>query len=300
MNIALGPPSIGRLGQIESARRVARAVAQPSPSRIYPKRRWLPESETRGRAKTSWPYKNSDVVSQFVSGPSYVDRARAVYDASAAQYVRFVGLEISPATEGPVDRSLLTAFVELVSSAGNGRVADIGCGPGRVAALLARHGFDVVGIDPSAALLDLARHAHPSIVFELGQLNALPVANGALVGAVCWYSIMYTPPSHMDELCFELSRAMAPGGWVLLAFPAGSGEALHRDDAFGTKLPLTTYLHDPNDVRERLTTSGMEIHVTTIREAELEHEMTPQAFIIARRTSDLGPLVSPTTPRLSG
>ena len=244
--------------------------------------------------------KNSDVVSQFVSGPSYVDRARAVYDASAAQYVRFVGLEISPATEGPVDRSLLTAFVELVSSAGNGRVADIGCGPGRVAALLARHGFEVVGIDPSAALLDLARLAHPSIVFELGQLNALPVANGALVGAVCWYSIMYTPPSHMDELCFELSRAMAPGGWVLLAFQAGSGEALHRDDAFGTKLPLTTYLHDPNDVRERLTTSGMEIHVTTIREAELEHEMTPQAFIIARRTSDLGPLVSPTTPRLSG
>jgi hypothetical protein len=36
-----------------------------------------------------------------------VDAARAVYDAAASRYVEFVGTQISPATEGAIDRSSL-------------------------------------------------------------------------------------------------------------------------------------------------------------------------------------------------
>ena len=112
--------------------------------------------------------------------------ARAVYDASAEGYGRFAGVEISAATEGPVDRLLLAAFVELMADAPAGRVADLGCGPGRVAAFLATHGFEVIGVDVSAAMVEAARNAHPTIEFELGQLAVLPMADASLAGAVCW------------------------------------------------------------------------------------------------------------------
>ena len=95
--------------------------------------------------------------------------ARDVYDALAQTYVGFVGTELSSATEGPIDRSLLTAFVELVKRQDVTRVADVGCGPGRVAAFLANSGLDVVwgGCIPSVAQhrSDLApTHQVPMVV----------------------------------------------------------------------------------------------------------------------------------------
>ena len=143
-------------------------------------------------------------------------------------------------------------FVEMASAANSGRIADIGCGPGRVAAFLARLGVDVVGFDVSTAMLDNARIAHPAINFEQGQLAAVPVPDASLIGAICWYSIIYTPPELLNVAFSELRRTLVPGGYLLLAFQAGRSEGQLRPDAHGTGFPLTSYLHDP-DVVERPT-----------------------------------------------
>jgi len=42
----------------------------------------------------------------------------------------------------PLDRALFAAFAEQVRAGGNGPVADVGCGPGRVTILLSRLGLD--------------------------------------------------------------------------------------------------------------------------------------------------------------
>ena len=217
-----------------------------------------------------------------VSEPQHVGGPRAVYDASADAYVRFVGVEISAATEGSIDRALLYAFVDMASAANSGRIADIGCGPGRVAAFLARLGVDVVGFDVSTAMLDNARIAHPAITFEQGQLDAVPVPDASLIGAVCWYSIIYTPPELLNDAFLELRRTLVSGGYLLLAFQAGRSEDRHRPDAHGTGLPLTSYLHDPDVVATVLSDAGLQLHTRAVRQAEFAHETSPQAFLIAR------------------
>ena len=63
--------------------------------------------------------------------------------------------------------------------------------------------------------------------FEEGQLDALPFETGVLAGAVCWYSIIYTPPDRLAEAFGELARVLMPGGYLLLAFQA-EGEPVHR------------------------------------------------------------------------
>ena len=158
-----------------------------------------------------------------MSDEDHAATARAVYDRAAPRYVQFVGTEISSATEGPIDRSLLVAFVELIKKQTVARVADVGCGPGRVAAFMAERGLDVVGVDVSPAMLAVARTAHPHIKFEEGQLDALPIEAGELPGAVCWYSIIYTPPDRLAEAFRELTRVLIPGGYLLLAFQADGG-----------------------------------------------------------------------------
>lgn len=212
----------------------------------------------------------------------HVEAARAFYDASAERYAQFIGAEISSATEGPVDQSLLMAFIELIKMRGLTRVADVGCGPGRVAAFMAAGGLDAVGVDVSPEMLEIARTAHPDIQFEEGRLDELPFGDGALGGAVCWYSIIYTPPHRLCEAFAELTRVLDAGGYLLVAFQAGSGETAQQGKTFGTTHSITAYRHSVDDVTHSLNDAGLQTYATALREPELDHESSAQAFVIAR------------------
>ncbi len=208
--------------------------------------------------------------------------ARDVYDMTAQTYVESVGTAINSDTESPLDRAMLVAFIEMINRQAVNRVADVGCGPGRAAAFMAERGLDVVGVDVSQAMLAVARSAHPHIEFDEGRLDALPFETGSLAGAVCWYSIIYTPLSRLHEAFDELARVLIPGGHLLLAFQAGT-EPVHREHAFGTHLPLTSYRHSVQAVADTLEGAGFRIYATALRAPELEHETTDQGFVIATR-----------------
>ncbi len=207
---------------------------------------------------------------------------RGVYDAAAAPYAKAVGVRLSEAFEGPVDRALLVAFVELVGPS-PGLVADVGCGPGRVAAFVASHGLDVVGVDLSPAMLAVARAAHPDLRFEEGTLTALPFDDRSLAAAVLWYSIIHTRPEELPEVFAEMARVLEPSGELLVGFQAGGGECVHRVDAYGTGMTLPSYRHSPGSVADAVDTAGFHVHTRVRREPALAHESTPQAFVLAQR-----------------
>lgn len=214
----------------------------------------------------------------------HADTPRRVYDASASTYLAFVGTDISDVTEDTLDRSMLSEFVALLSSReSRGTVADLGCGPGRVASYLARDEFDVVGVDVSFELLARAQAAHPHLPFVEGRLDELPFASGALAGVVCWYSIIYTPPDLLIDALAEIARAVTPDGTALLAFQTGAGEAVTRTDAHRTGIALTNYLHDVDHVGRQLTATGFDVRSAARRQPSLGHESEPQAFVIAQK-----------------
>jgi SAM-dependent methyltransferase len=55
------------------------------------------------------------------------------------------------------DRSDLDVYAGIAKELGARRVLDVGCGTGTFAVLLADRGFDVIGIDPALASIDVAR-----------------------------------------------------------------------------------------------------------------------------------------------
>jgi ubiquinone/menaquinone biosynthesis C-methylase UbiE len=134
---------------------------------------------------------------------------RAVYDASAPAYAEAVGTEVTSAFESVIDRAFLTAFAERLEGRA---VADVGCGPGRVASFLATRCPDVVGIDLAPAMVQIARTAHPHLRFEQGRLDDLPFPDASLEGVVCWYSVIHTAPEELDAAFAELARVVAPRG----------------------------------------------------------------------------------------
>lgn len=77
---------------------------------------------------------------------------RDSYDALAAAHSDWVQADLD---DRPLDRALFAVFAELVRSAGNGSVADVGCGAGRVTVQLTRLGLDAFGVDLSPGMIAL-------------------------------------------------------------------------------------------------------------------------------------------------
>jgi SAM-dependent methyltransferase len=109
-------------------------------------------------------------------------------------------------------------------------VAELGCGPGYVTAHLAKLGLDVFGVDLSPAMIDLAREAYPELRFELGSMDALDIADGALQGVVSWYSIIHAPQQDVPAYIAEFSRVLTPGGHLLLGFFESAGDPVTQFD----------------------------------------------------------------------
>ena len=208
-----------------------------------------------------------------------VAATRRSYDEGADRYVAGIGTAIGPATETADDQAVLVRFGERVAELAVARVADVGCGPGR-AGVYVRDScpdLEVVGVDLSLGLLREGRRAHPTMAFAQGVLASLPLRSASVGGVVAWYSIIHTAPDGLATIAGELARALVPGGCALVAFQAGGGEAVSGATA--------RYLHDPDDVVRRLDAAGLRLEERTVRNAELAHEASPQAFILARRAS---------------
>ncbi len=92
-----------------------------------------------------------------MNADGWLEDTRISYDTVAASYADLV----RDSLEGALYlRSALGLFADLVRASG-GPVADVGCGPGQVTALLHELGIDAFGIDLSPAMIDLARRDYP-------------------------------------------------------------------------------------------------------------------------------------------
>ncbi|ARF54061.1 class I SAM-dependent methyltransferase [Streptomyces gilvosporeus] len=151
---------------------------------------------------------------------SYLTTTADAYDAVAVLYADLFRDSLAGL---PLDRSMIAAFAELVRTTGSGRVADLGCGPGNVAASLRDLGLDVFGVDLSPVMIDLAREAYPDLRFDVGSMDALDLPDGELGGVLSWYSLIHIPPREVPSYLAEFRRVLAPGGHVLLAFFESEG-----------------------------------------------------------------------------
>nr|BAI70387.1 methyltransferase [Streptomyces lavendulae subsp. lavendulae] len=152
----------------------------------------------------------------------------------------------------PFARNMIRTFAELVRATGNTRVADVGCGPGHLTAMLHDLGLDAFGLDLSPGMVAHARRAHPELRFDEARMEELPVEDGALGGVLAHYSAIHTPPQELPALLAEQARVLAPGGLLLVSFFGTDGPDPVRFDHKVTP----AYSWPPDRFADLLTTAG--------------------------------------------
>ncbi len=104
--------------------------------------------------------------------------------------------------------------------AGFERMLDLGCGPGRHAALFARNGFEVSALDISdyvvERLRETASKAGLAIDARAGDMLELPYPAGSFDCLIAYHSISHTDSEGIVKVIAEIRRVLKEGGELFL------------------------------------------------------------------------------------
>ena len=132
----------------------------------------------------------------------------------------------------------LTRFRDLLPL--QARVLDAGCGTGApTSSFLVGSGCEVMGIDVSSTMVELARRNVPGAMFQVMDLLDMDIVPGSFDGIVSTYVIIHIPREMHPEVFRRFNRTLVRGGILLVTMGAieceGTGELL------GTRLYWSHY-----------------------------------------------------------
>jgi SAM-dependent methyltransferase len=98
-----------------------------------------------------------------------------------------------------------------------GRVLDVGCGTGALAARLAETGYAVVGIDPSQGMLDVMRERVPEVEAVQGSATEMPFGDAEFDLSLCVATMHHiAEPDAVRRALGEMVRVVKPAGHILV------------------------------------------------------------------------------------
>jgi SAM-dependent methyltransferase len=154
---------------------------------------------------------------------------RFMYDRESAAWGR--------RRDEPAHRDLVERTADVLANvvAPPGPVADLGCGPGAHALALAQRGYDVVGVDGSPRMVEVARSrsARDEIdaTFEVHDVGApLHFADASFGGVLSSLVLQHLP----DPAGFiaEIRRCLRPGGHLLITAPIRYGKSVTHQSRY--------------------------------------------------------------------
>ena len=94
------------------------------------------------------------------------------------------------------------------------RVLDVGCGEGQVARRAASEGAQVVGLDPTAAQIEVARERGGGPVYLRARAEALPCGDGSFDTVLVCLALEHV--DRFEQAIAEVARVLEPGGRFVL------------------------------------------------------------------------------------
>jgi SAM-dependent methyltransferase len=135
-------------------------------------------------------------------------------------------------------------------------VLDVGCGPGWESATFTDRGFEVLGVDLTPGLLDIATEEAPTADFARMDLRTLGVHDETVDGIWACASFLHVPRSDAHGTLGEFRRVLRDGGTLWLSVKRGTGtktgDTYEDDDREFT-------LYRAEELRELVSDAGLTV-----------------------------------------
>ncbi|MBK1896198.1 class I SAM-dependent DNA methyltransferase [Chryseobacterium paridis] len=98
-------------------------------------------------------------------------------------------------------------------------ILDIACGPGNITKYLLdrKPDYDILGIDLSSKMLELAKINNPTARFELMNCNDISKIEQKFDGIICGFCLPYLAKEEAIQLIADSSGLLKPGGMFYLS-----------------------------------------------------------------------------------
>lgn len=115
------------------------------------------------------------------------------------------------------DRGDLDAYLAMVDEFGVRSVVDVGCGTGTFACMLARRGVNVIGVDPAAASLEVARGkpGADQVQWLLGDATTLPGLQVDMATMTANVAQVFLSDEDWTATLRGIHAALRPGGHLV-------------------------------------------------------------------------------------
>jgi ubiquinone/menaquinone biosynthesis C-methylase UbiE len=201
------------------------------------------------------------------------DRIAASYDAVAQDYAARFLHELD---DKPADRQLLDDIAARATDV----ICDLGCGPGHVARYLADRGANVVGVDLSNAMVEVARQLHPDLRFEQGNMLDLSSVDDDAWGAVvAFYSLIHIERPRVPDALAEIRRVVRPHGVIAVSAHEGEGE-IRAERFLDHDVPFAGTYFRLDELRGLIEGAGFSIE-SAIERPPYEREGGPRLYVVA-------------------
>jgi SAM-dependent methyltransferase len=159
------------------------------------------------------PSLRADIATALSSHPGIsMDRTRQYYIERAGEYARSA-LALTPARAWDL-------FCNALSP--QARILDLGCGPGRDVLEFTNRGFEVIGVDASSAMVEIARR-HANADIRVADFSRLDFTRGSFDGVWAMASLLHVPRSDVGQVLDDVRRLLAADGVLFTAMRDGSG-----------------------------------------------------------------------------
>lgn len=176
------------------------------------------------------------------------------------------------------------AVLRLVGDAAGLTVADLGCGNGRLAAILSTAGAHVTGVDGSDVLAAIATKAAPEATIVQHDLDR-PLdflADSSQDGVVCALVIHHL--SDRPRFLAEVYRILRPGGWLVLSTTHPTADWGYFGGSYFDERWVTRSLGDETIEYQHMTMSTLVNELLAAKFA-LERMIEPQPDEAMRTTN---------------
>jgi SAM-dependent methyltransferase len=198
---------------------------------------------------------------------------------------------------GALARDSAPGILELLrdNTITTGLVVDLGCGSGIWARKLADAGYQVVGVDLSTSMIDLARQQVPEAQFHVASFTQFqfPACQAVTaLGEVFNYLFDATNSlTTLKRVCQKISAALAPSG-ILVFDNAEPGRCAGQTQAFTEGQDwtcLVEYQHDVSKARlTRRIVSFRKLGTSYRRSEELHPQQLYHGTTIAKMLRQIG------------
>ena len=146
-------------------------------------------------------------------------------------------------------------FVDEFCKNVQGKILDVGSGPGRDGVILKNRGLDVTCIDASESMVAICKERGLEAI--VGDFAALPFEDGAFDGVWAYTSLLHVPKAEVGDSIEEIRRVLKDGGVFALGLIEGDLEGYRESSGVASSRWVSFYTVE--EVQSLLKAHGFDV-----------------------------------------